>query len=258
MALKRILLKKERTVLVDGRVRVLSDFEKYYIDPSKDFHSKYGIIRKEDLQKKAGSIITQDKEEYTILDADFIDDYKHIRRLAQIITLKDIGAIIANTGITRSSKVLDAGAGSGALACYIGMIAKKVVSYDIDERGLETAKENVKNLVLKNVAIKKGDVYDSKQISEKGFDVFVLDVPQPWKAVETAKKALRVGGFLAIYLPNISQMQEFVKALPEDSFLIENTIEVIEREWAVDAKRSRPATKDFGHTAFLTFARRIR
>jgi len=256
---KRIIIKREKRAYVEELKRevTLSGFEKYYVDPAKDFHMKHGIIKKEDLQKKAGSVIKQGNNEFIIFDADFIDDYKRMKRSAQIITLKDIGAIIVNTGITRDSKVLDAGAGSGALACYIGMIAKKVVSYDIDERGLEVASENVKNLCLKNVVIKKGDVYDAKQIIEKDFDVFVLDVPQPWKAVETAKKVLRVGGFLAIYLPNISQMQEFVKGLSDD-FLIENTIEVIEREWAVDAKRTRPATKDFGHTAFLTFVRRIK
>jgi tRNA (adenine57-N1/adenine58-N1)-methyltransferase catalytic subunit len=255
---KRVLLKKERVVLVDGRERTISDFEKHYVDPSKDFHTRHGIIRKEDLQKKAGSLIVQDKNEYIILDSDFIDDYRHIKRSAQIISLKDIGAIIVNTGITRSSKVLEAGVGSGAVTCYLAMIAKKIVSYDIDDRSLETARENVKAFGLKNVEIKQGDIYDSKQIKEKGFDVFTLDVPEPWKAIATAKKALNIGGFLSVYLPNISQVQEFVKHLPEDEFLIENTIEVIEREWAVDAKRTRPATKDFGHTGFLTFARKIR
>jgi tRNA (adenine57-N1/adenine58-N1)-methyltransferase len=84
----------------------------------------------------------------------------------------------------------------------------------------------------------------------------VLDVPEPWKAMKTAQKALKIGGFLAVYLPNISQMQEFVKALPEE-FLIEKTVEVIEREWAVDKFRCRPATKDHAHTGFLTFARKL-
>jgi tRNA (adenine57-N1/adenine58-N1)-methyltransferase len=256
---KRILIKKEKRAYVEELKRevVLSHFEKYYVDDSQDFHMKYGIIRKDDLKKKSGSLIMQNKNEFIIFDADFLDDYKRIRRLAQIITLKDIGAIIVNTGITRDSKVLDCGAGSGAIACYVAKIAKKVVSYDIDERSLEVARENIKNLGIKNAVVKKGDVYDSKQISEKGFDVFILDVPEAWKAISTLKKSLRIGGFVAVYLPNISQMQEYIKSLTDD-FIVEKVIEIIEREWAVDAKRSRPATKDFSHTAFLAFARRIK
>lgn len=255
----RILIKRRVSAQVDGEERTISKFEKHYIDASNDYHTKHGIIRKDDLQKKSGSLIRQDSNEFIIFDADFLDDYKHIRRLAQIITLKDIGAIIVNTGMTRDSRVLDAGAGSGALACYLGKIVKEVVSYDIEDTSIDVARENVKRLGLKNVEVKKGDIYDAKSISEmeKGFDVVVLDVPEPWKALSTVRRFLRIGGFIAVYLPNVSQVQEFVKALA-DEFLVENTIEATEREWVVDARRTRPATKEYSHTAFLTFVRRLR
>jgi len=255
----RILIKRRVSVEVDGENRTISKFEKHYIDASNDYHTKHGIIRKDDLQRKSGSLIKQGSNEFIIFDADFIDDYKHLRRLAQIITLKDVGAIIVNTGMTRDSRVLDAGAGSGALACYLGKVVKKVVSYDIEDSSIDVSRENVKRLCLKNVEIKKGDIYDAKSISEKekGFDVVVLDVPEPWRALDTVRKSLRIGGFIAVYLPNISQVQEFVKALSDD-LLVENTIEATEREWVVDARRTRPATKEYSHTAFLTFVRRIR
>jgi tRNA (adenine57-N1/adenine58-N1)-methyltransferase catalytic subunit len=255
--MKKMLIKRQKTLEVDGRVRVIADFEKHYVDPSKDFHMRQGVIRKEELSKKPGSTTKIGNSEFMILDADFIDDYKHIRRLPQIITLKDIGAIIVNAGITCESKIIEAGSGSGAVSCYLGKIAKKVVGYEIDDRNLSVAQENVKSLGLRNVTVKEGDIYDAKRILEKNFDALILDVPEPWKAIPTAKKVLRIGGFVVVYLPNLLQMQDFVKALTDD-FLLERTIEVVEREWNVDERRSRPATKDHAHTGFLTFARKVK
>jgi tRNA (adenine57-N1/adenine58-N1)-methyltransferase catalytic subunit len=253
---KRVLIKKERIMEVDGKKRVISDFEKHYVDPSKDFHTKYGIIRREDLSKESGSVLKCGNEEYHILDADFIDNYKQMARHAQIIGLKDIGTIITSTGINRDSKVLEAGSGSGALGCYLAAIAKKVVSYDIDQKNLAVAKANAESLGLKNITYDAGDIYDPAGITEHGFDVFVLDVPEPEKAIGTARKVLKIGGFLAVYLPNIMQVQDFLKDLP-GSFLLEGVVEVIEREWVVDERRTRPTTKDHAHTAFLTFTRKL-
>jgi tRNA (adenine57-N1/adenine58-N1)-methyltransferase len=255
---KRLLIKKEKRAFVEdlNREVTISDFEKRYVDSSEDFHNKYGTIRKKELSKKSGSKIKMGNHEFIILDPVFLDHYKQIKRGAQIITLKDIGAIIARTGINKTSVVLDAGSGSGALACFMGMIAKQVISYDIDKRSLEIARGNVELLGAKNILIKEGDIYDYKKINEKDIDVFVLDVPEPWKAMKTAQKVLKIGGFIAVYLPNINQVQDLVKALPEE-FLLEKTIEIIEREWAIDDKRTRPITKDFGHTGFLTFARKL-
>jgi len=255
---KKILIKKEKKTFVEdlNREVTISDFEKRYVDTNEDFHNKYGTIRKKELSKKPGSKLKMGTHEFFILDPVFLDHYKHIKRGAQIITLKDIGAIIAHTGINKNSVVLDAGSGSGALACFMGMIAKKVISYDNDKRSLEVARGNVELLEIKNIIVKEGDIYEHKKINEKDIDVFVLDVPEPHKAIKTAQKVLRIGGFLAVYLPNLNQVQEFVKALP-DEFLLEKTIEVIEREWLVDDKRTRPATKDHSHTGFLTFVRKL-
>jgi tRNA (adenine57-N1/adenine58-N1)-methyltransferase len=205
----RLLIKKEKKVFVDDLDRevTLSDFEKHYVDASKDFSTKHGTIKKKELSKKPGSKARMGSHEFIILDPVFLDHYKHIKRLPQIITLKDIGAIIAHTGITKNSVVLDAGSGSGALACFLGMIAKQVISYDKDKKSLEVARFNVEDLGVKNIIIKEGDIYDYKKINEKNIDVFVLDVPEPWKALKTAQKVLKIGGFLAVYLPNINQVQ---------------------------------------------------
>ena len=253
---RRLLIKKEQFAEINGRRKKIASTEFFYADPGQDFHSKNGRVLKADLARPSGSRFSSGNHEYVILDCDFIDHYRRIKRSAQIIGLKDIGPIITKAGLTRSSKVLEAGVGSGAVTCFLANLVKKIVSYDVDERSLETARENVKSFGFKNVTIKKGDIYEAKNVSEKGFDAFVLDAPEPWKALGTARKALRVGGFLAVYVPHVMQVQNFVNALGDD-FLLDSVIEVIEREWAIDENRTRPTTKDHAHTGFLAFARRI-
>lgn len=250
---KKLLIKKERSTTVDGRKVILSKFEKHLVNPENNFSTQFGMINKEDFQKEK---VMVGKEEFYIIEPSFYDEYKNIRRLAQIITLKDIGAIITSTGINKESIVMDAGTGSAGLASYLAAIAKKVISYDINEEHQVVAKENIKNLGLKNIELKKGDIFKTTTIKEKDIDVLILDVTEPWKAIKTAEKVLKKGGFLASYSPNINQVEKFVKAL-SDRFLYEKTIEVIEREWTVKDKILRPRMKDISHTAFLSFARRI-
>ncbi|MEK6964487.1 MAG: methyltransferase domain-containing protein [Nanoarchaeota archaeon] len=255
---KKILLKLPRTTYVAevNREITLSEFEKHLVDPDKDFHSKYGIISKKDLAKKAGTVLKAGKEEFYLLEPCFIDLYKTLKRSAQIINLKDIGVIISHTGIHRESIVMDAGTGSGAFACFIAAVAKHMVSYDVDLERTTLAQKNARDLGLMNVEFKKGDVYKAETIKEQDIDVLLLDVPEAWQALKTAEKVLKVGGFLVIYTPQIHQAQKAVVALPKN-MLHERTIEVMEREWLVDEMRLRPNSGDMMHTAFLTFVRKL-
>ena len=164
---KKLLIKKEKKTFVEdlNREVTISDFEKHYVDNNQDFSNKYGTIKKKELAKKSGSKLKTGNQEFIILDPVFLDHYKQIKRGAQIITLKDIGAIIARTGINKNSVVLDAGSGSGALACFMGMIAKQVISYDIDKRSLEMARGNIELLGAKNSLIKEGDIVTERMFS---------------------------------------------------------------------------------------------
>ena len=166
---------------------------------------------------------------------------------------KDIGYIITATGINRNSIVLDAGSGSGALACYLAALAKKVITYEIREDFIKIVKENKKKLSLKNLTVKQGDVFD--KIKEKNMDVIILDLKDSWKAIDNVKKALNKNGFLVIYNPQITQAQEFVNKIDED-FKYIKTIELIERHWRIEDKIVRPDFKGLGHTGFLSFFRK--
>jgi tRNA (adenine57-N1/adenine58-N1)-methyltransferase len=229
----------------------------YLRDISKDFHCQFGLIKAKDLKKKDGSIVkTNTKKELIIFTPSFIDSYKRIKRAAQIITRKDIAAIVAETGVNKNSKVVDGGAGSGALACFLANICKYVTTYEIREDFIKIVKKNKEFLNLKNLKIKNKDIY--KGIDEKNVDLITLDLPEPWKALENVKKALKHGGFLVSYSPTIPQVIDFVNAVNKEKDLIHlKTIELIQREWEIFERKVRPRTTQTVHTGFLSFCRRL-
>ena len=226
-------------------------------DQDKDFHTEYGFFKKEDLKKKTGSnIISNTGKEFTVFNPYFIDLYRKIKRNAQIIPLKDIGLIIAETGIGNNSKVADAGAGSGALCCFLANIVKEVTTYEIREDFIKIVEKNIDFLNLKNIKIKNKNIYDG--IDEKNVDLVLLDLPEPWKAIDAAKKALKIGGFLVSYSPSIPQSADFVNEINKDeNFVHIKTSEIIEREWEIDGRKIRPRSQQIGHSGFISFARRI-
>ncbi len=236
---------------------LVSKNDKFLVkDTSKDYHTKHGFFKKEDLKKSNKTIKTNTGKEFSIFDPFFTDLYRKIKRDAQIIPLKDIGLIVAETGINNKSKVVDAGAGSGALCCFLANIAKEVTTYEIREDFIEIVNYNIKFLNLKNIKIKNRNIYDG--IEEKNVDLIVLDLPEPWNAIGAAKKALKIGSFLVSYSPTIAQTADFVNAINKDeNFVHAKTSEIIERNWEIDERKVRPKSQQIGHSGFVSFARRI-
>ena len=238
--------------------KVLMDKKDKFLvkDTNKDYHTKYGFFKKENLKKNDSKIKSNTKKEFTIFNPYFIDLYRKIKRGAQIIPLKDIGLIVAETGINKKSKVVDAGSGSGALCCFLANIAKEVTTYDIREDFIEIVKKNIQFLNLKNIKIKNKNIYEG--IDEENIDLIVLDLPEPWKAIDSAKKALKFGGFLVSYSPSIPQTADFVNKINDDKdFVHVKTSEVIERNWEIDDRKVRPRSQQIGHSGFISFIRRI-
>lgn len=242
------------------KVLVTRQGRKFYAkDIEEDLHTQYGFIKKDELKKaKDGELLKSNTgREFFVFTPSFIDMYRKIKREAQIIPLKDIGFIIAETGINKESKVLDAGSGSGALACFLAAIAKEVTTYEIREDFIEIVRSNIGFLGLENVKVKNKDIYG--EIDDKNMDIIILDLPEPWNAVENCSNALKIGGFLVSYSPSVPQVADFVNSVRKnESFVYLKTAEISEREWEVEERRVRPKSKGIGHSGFLSFARKIR
>jgi len=183
-----------------------------------------------------------------------LEHLKKLKRGPQVILPKDFGMIVAFTGIGKKSACIDAGSGSGWLACMLGNICKRVVSYERREEFAELARENVKRMGLKNVKVKLKDVFEG--IDEKNVDLVVLDLADAERAVAHAYKALRQGGHLAAYLPHAEQVQKFVRECEAQQFGDIFTIECIVREMLAREHGFRPDTKGLWHTGYLSFAKK--
>lgn len=245
----RAVMAKIQKVIID------KEGESFYVkDLTKDFHTKFGVFSSKDI--KNGKVKTNTGKEFFVFDAGFVDKFHKLKRVAQIITLKDAGVIIAETGINNKSKVVEAGGGSGGLTCALANIAKQVVSYEIRKEFVEVINENLDNLGLKNVKVKNKDI--SLGISEKELDLVVLDMPDPEKVIAHAAKSLKNGGFLVCYLPSMTQVISVANEIRiNESFILTKVCETLQREWKVEGKIARPEFQMLGHTGFLVFARRI-
>ena len=167
---------------------------------------------------------------------------------------KDIGMVIAYTGVGKESVCVDAGAGSGWLAVSLAKVCKQVTTYDVREDFLEIAKKNAQIKKLDNIEFKVGDV--SKKIEEKDVDLVTLDMPDSDKAVKNAHKALKGGGHIFGYLPHMEQVKNFVAALEKSGF--DNTIilEAIVRELLVREQAPGPPQRESGTQLIWSSQRR--
>jgi len=185
----------------------------------------------------------------------FPDILRRLKRGPQVMLPKDIGLILAFTGVGRKSLVVDAGAGSGWLAVALGNVAKKVVAYERREDFAQLAEDNVKRSGLQRyVKIKRKDIFEG--IEEKELDLVTLDMADSEKVLVHAYAALKVGGMVVGYLPHAEQVQRFVKAAREAGFKDDFTLECIIREMLVREQGFRPDTTGLWHTAYLVFAKK--
>ncbi|HLC58599.1 MAG TPA: methyltransferase [Candidatus Nanoarchaeia archaeon] len=216
-----------------------------------DFHSHFGFLKEKDITE--GIVKSNLGKEFIVFDASFIDNIHQIKRGPAISHPKDIGTIIATTGVGVKSKVVDAGSGCANLALSLARIGCDVTTYEINQQHHDIAKHNIEN-INKKIKIKNKDIY--KGIDEKNLDLVMLDLPEPWQVLEHAHKKLKSGGFLVAYLPTIIQVSQLVQNL-KDKFYLWKVSETLEREWHVAELRVRPKNQMLGHTAFLVFARKI-
>ena len=84
-------------------------------------------------------------------------------------------------------------AGSGWMAAFLARVVGskgKVVTYEKSEQNYSVSNSNFKDLKLKNIKNKLGDVYSG--IKEKNFDAIILDLAEPWK-IPSIKQNVKTG-----------------------------------------------------------------
>ena len=241
---------------------ILKTFQKgkikeYFAMPEGELHTDLGVINLDELRTKTfGDTISSHLGiEFIIQKSRAPDFFAHAKRSGAPMMPKDIGVIISNTGLCSSDCVLDAGTGSGILAIYLGMIAKRVVSYEIREEFFEIARKNIALTGLTNIELRLGDIAEEIQKLDEKFDVVTLDTIAAAEVVPHVPKVLYPGGFLAVYSPFFEQAKEIREAIAKTNFTEVRTLENIEREISFTERGTRPSTARVGHTGFITIAR---
>ena len=224
-------------------------------DLHDNFHTPFGTISKDDLLSSKETIKSDKGDLFTSISPSFADLYQHLQRGPQIMIQKDIGMIIAKTGVNNTSRVVDAGGGSGSLCLSLANVCKEVIVYEINPEHFDVVQKNGKMMGLQNICLKQENVY--KGISETNVDLVTFDLPEPWLAIEHAEKALKTGGWLVVYLPNLLQVKEFIDSTKKTKIHVLETIELIERKWKIEDKIMRPEFEMLGHTGFLIFCRKM-
>ena len=234
---------------------ILKNDKKFYWSEG-DLHTSFGVFKESDIKSSEGKISTHSEKEAIIMHASFNDKMQKISRGPQAIMEKDVGSILAYTSPSPTAKIIEVGAGSGKLTCYLAHFFPQatVISYEKNKENIELAKKNLSALGLKHVEFKHVDVLES--FSEEDIDILILDIPDAALAVKNVSSAIKNGGYLVSYLPSITQVQDFVKEL-ENSFILDRVLENIEREWHVEGRKVRPKSPAIMHTAFLVFARKV-
>jgi len=178
------------------------------------------------------------------------DFFTHAKRSGAPMLPKDIGLVIACTGMNRNDTVLDAGTGSGIAAIYFGGIVRRVTSYEIREEFAALARENFVDARLDNVEVVRGDML----LAEGRYDIVHLDMQIESAHVEHAYNLLNTGGYLACYTPFLEQMGVAVDSA-QAGFSEVRTHELIEREMTRSKRGTRPSTS-VCHSGYVTIARK--
>lgn len=245
----------ERVMLIDAKDR------QYLITLREggEFHTHAGIVKHEDIVGAVeGSLVRGSTERsFLVIRPTLSDVVLKMPRGAQVIYPKDLGTILMQADIAPGMRVLEAGVGSGALSMTLLRAGARITAYEIREDFANFAKKNVFAMLGEDVAYDVHIKDVTEDIEESDFDRIVLDMPEPWKVVPHAEKALRPGGIFLAYLPTINQTQQLREALREHQFGLEETVEILRRTWHVDGRSVRPDHRMVAHTGFLTSARRL-
>lgn len=245
----------ERVLLVDPRDR------RYLVTlvDGGSFHTHAGIVRHDDVigVDEGATVAASTGRRFLALRPTLADVVLKMPRGAQVIYPKDLGAILLAADIGPGMRVLEAGVGSGALSMAMLRAGADVLGYELRADFAERARANVRAYVGADAAyeVEERDVYDG--IDAVGVDRVVLDLPEPWRVLPHAGRALRPGGIILAYLPSITQVVELRAGLVRHGFGLAETSEVLRRTWHVEERSVRPDHRMVAHTGFLTTARRL-
>jgi tRNA (adenine57-N1/adenine58-N1)-methyltransferase catalytic subunit len=243
----------------------------------RSFHTHRGSIAHDDLiGLEEGSVVRASGGMAYVALRPLLADYTvSMSRGATVVYPKDAAQIVGLADIFPGARVLEAGAGSGALSCWLLRAVGAegaLVSYERRADFAAVARANVEayfggphrawQLVVADLpadARRSGRPDDTAaDPPARYFDRVVFDMLAPWEHVAGAADWLVPGGLTCCYVATTTQLSRVVEAQREHGGFTEPVAwESMHRGWHVEGLAVRPEHRMVGHTGFLVTARRL-
>lgn len=250
----------DRVQLTDSKGKMYS----FYLSKGGQWHSHKGWINHDSIigVSEGTTLLSSSGTEYQAMRPLLNDYLLSMPRGATIIYPKDSAVIVGYADIFPGAKVLEAGAGSGALSISllraIGQ-SGQLTSYEARDEFLENAKSNVKNYfgeLPSNWKLIHGRVEEAQFSGQ--FDRVIFDMLAPWDCLESAFQALIPGGVLCCYVATTTQLSKTAEALKaRGDFSEPESFETLLRSWHHEGLAVRPMHSMNAHTGFLLFTRKL-
>lgn len=229
------------------------------------FHTHRGIIDHDAvIGRPEGIVVTSSGGTSYLALRPLLSDYVlGMPRGAAVVYPKDAAQIVYAADIFPGARVVEAGAGSGALSCaLLRAVGDDGVLWSYERRPdfADIARANVERFF--------GGLHPAWRLVTRAFeadddldgtvDRVVLDLLDPWELLGAVAAVLVPGGVVCCYLATTTQLSRTVEALRANGGFAEPTAwETLHRGWHVDGLAVRPEHRMVGHTGFLVTARRL-
>ena len=261
------------------------------------FHTHQGTLNHDDvIGGPDGNVVkASGGTPYVVFRPRLADFTLAMKRGAAVVYPKDAAQIVAFADVFPGARVLEAGAGSGALSCWLLRAVGEqgtLTSFERRPDFAEIARRNVEQffggpppawqLVVGDFGASAPDPGQPDGGQPDGgqpdggqpgggqpggtgpdaaladFDRVILDMLAPWDCVDAVAWALAPGGLVCCYLATTTQLSRTVEALRGHGGFDEPAAwESLTRGWHVEGLAVRPDHRMVGHTGFLVTARRL-
>lgn len=253
----------DRVQLSDGKNRRFT----ITLEPGERFFTHRGAIAHDDLiGAEEGTTVTSEMGTVYLAQRHTLVDYVlSMPRGAAVIYPKDAAQILVEGDVFPGARVLEAGAGSGAMSLYLLRAigeSGRLFSYEIREDHLAHAERNVTGFLGRhpdNWELRLGDVAEATAADLGGpVDRVLLDMLEPWATLGAVRDLLAPGGVLIGYVATVTQLMKVMEGLRAlGCFTEPRAWETMVRDWHVVDLAVRPVHRMQAHTAFLITARRL-
>lgn len=252
------------------RVQLTDAKRRHYtlvLEEGGEFHSHRGIVAHADIVgMDEGSVVKSTMgSDFLLFRHLMVDHVLSMPRGAAVIYPKDSAQILVEGDIFMGARVLEAGAGSGALSMTLLRAVGPeghVFSYEVRDDHLVFAESNVEEYFGSKPewwTPRLGDLADVTVEDLDGpVDRIILDMLEPWEHIEKVRDLLIPGGVFMTYVATVPQLMKVMEGIREAKCFTEpRAWESLVRDWKVEGLATRPEHRMNAHTAFLIWTRRL-